>query len=564
MNEKTCKICLDLIEKSNCKIICKNCKSNFHVNCLIETFNYSIYKDFLCPNCKYLLNIERFSRYISKRNFNLVIINVYDKYYKEFLNKKNIYILKFMKIKSLLDNFTDIYLFIELYNNLKHFFEKYKDLYLNGEDVFKNYEINNVNEEKLKICTIYPNKYSTDINQIEAFKEIINMAKKGIYIYNSSIKLSFKEINLIRDLYDCLLSQEIINDLNEENLKIFNELSKNKSDKLNNQFNKFMKLIPKNDENILPINKCKCSGSILNLNNELICQKCYLKYCNFCWKKLKPNHLCKKDDLENVKLILSSTVACPNCGIRIEKESGCDEMFCTNCHIGFNWKTLKIITYNFENPHRDQWLINNSSKDHKEFSLINSIISSSPLIELELKYSYILKNISSKWNNLNELFKSIGNEYNLNIKNKIENLELKMMFNILDNYYNKSNIDRKIVIFRKKYYYYINLKEINCKFLILLTNIFYNLIFDDIYFENKNYRKTNDLNILKGLIKYIKNIKLLYFNHISNDTSNFIKNDIIDAINNFCKSLIGYYNILIDPEIYNSIEKINNQLIKID
>ncbi len=43
---------------------------------------------------------------------------------------------------------------------------------------------------------------------------------------------------------------------------------------------------------------------------------------------------------------------CPNCGVFIVRISGCDTMFCTNCGVGFHWKTLQIYTKGIVyNPH---------------------------------------------------------------------------------------------------------------------------------------------------------------------------------------------------------------------
>ena len=67
-------------------------------------------------------------------------------------------------------------------------------------------------------------------------------------------------------------------------------------------------------------------------------------------------HECNKADLETAELIRSSCKPCPKCGEAIEKQSGCDMMFCTSCHTPFSWRTMEIITRgNIHNPHYFEW-----------------------------------------------------------------------------------------------------------------------------------------------------------------------------------------------------------------
>jgi hypothetical protein len=67
------------------------------------------------------------------------------------------------------------------------------------------------------------------------------------------------------------------------------------------------------------------------------------------------DHVCNPDTVATAKLLGNDTKSCPTCGAGIHKLEGCDQMFCTMCHTGFNWKTGRIET-NIHNPHYYEWL----------------------------------------------------------------------------------------------------------------------------------------------------------------------------------------------------------------
>lgn len=65
-------------------------------------------------------------------------------------------------------------------------------------------------------------------------------------------------------------------------------------------------------------------------------------------------HTCNKDDLETAKLLDSDTKPCPKCATGIYKIEGCDQMWCTQCHTAFSWRTGRIETH-IHNPHYYEW-----------------------------------------------------------------------------------------------------------------------------------------------------------------------------------------------------------------
>ena len=96
------------------------------------------------------------------------------------------------------------------------------------------------------------------------------------------------------------------------------------------------------------------------LSSAWKCGLCDNYTCKDCFiirgKVQDAHHECNKEDLETANLIRSSCKSCPKCGEAIEKQSGCDMMFCTSCHTPFSWKTMEIITRGaIHNPHYFEW-----------------------------------------------------------------------------------------------------------------------------------------------------------------------------------------------------------------
>lgn len=108
----------------------------------------------------------------------------------------------------------------------------------------------------------------------------------------------------------------------------------------------------------------KCPSKTCNgfLSTRWICGLCDCRVCNKCHEIKKMNndeekeHVCKKENLETVKMLDSETKTCPKCAASIFKIEGCDQMFCIQCHTPFSWNTGKaIISGPIHNPHYFEW-----------------------------------------------------------------------------------------------------------------------------------------------------------------------------------------------------------------
>jgi hypothetical protein len=71
-------------------------------------------------------------------------------------------------------------------------------------------------------------------------------------------------------------------------------------------------------------------------------------------------HECNPDMLATARLLASDTKPCPKCRTGIFKINGCDQMWCTQCHTAFNWRTGRIEN-NVHNPHYFEWLRRNGN-----------------------------------------------------------------------------------------------------------------------------------------------------------------------------------------------------------
>lgn len=73
------------------------------------------------------------------------------------------------------------------------------------------------------------------------------------------------------------------------------------------------------------------------------------------------DHTCNPDNVATARLLASDTKPCPNCRTGIFKIDGCDQMWCTQCHTAFNWRTGRIEDV-VHNPHYFEWLRRNGGE----------------------------------------------------------------------------------------------------------------------------------------------------------------------------------------------------------
>lgn len=153
--------------------------------------------------------------------------------------------------------------------------------------------------------------------------------------------------------YEESLIKEIDIKIKEFN-KQLNELKIQKNEKFKNIYKLKNSLDPQGRKKfIMPCPHDGCRGF---LSQQYKCEICNLFTCPTCHEVIGYNktdpHQCNPTSVQSAELIKKDTKPCPNCGIRIFKISGCDQMWCTECEVTFSWNKGSILTnVQVHNPH---------------------------------------------------------------------------------------------------------------------------------------------------------------------------------------------------------------------
>ena len=108
------------------------------------------------------------------------------------------------------------------------------------------------------------------------------------------------------------------------------------------------------------------------LDSEWTCSLCKVDVCSKCHEitgsVLSSQHVCNPDNVATAALLSKDTRPCPKCATGIYKIDGCDQMWCTQCHTGFSWRTGLVET-RVHNPHFFQWVREQREKGNYETDL---------------------------------------------------------------------------------------------------------------------------------------------------------------------------------------------------
>ena len=106
-----------------------------------------------------------------------------------------------------------------------------------------------------------------------------------------------------------------------------------------------------------PVSDCKGFLSTVwkcGLCDNWACPECH----EVKGKEKDAEHTCDPNNLATAKLLAKDSRNCPKCAASIFKIDGCDQMWCTQCHTAFSWRSGRIETHVIHNPHYYEYMRN--------------------------------------------------------------------------------------------------------------------------------------------------------------------------------------------------------------
>jgi len=180
------------------------------------------------------------------------------------------------------------------------------------------------NHKKELLFEIEKSKIPATMPRVEAYKEITEVEKHQVAIDKR-----------IREL------KVMITEAKQEKNICYHKIYQLR----NKPFSK-----PKEFKHHCPVDDCKGF-----LSKQWKCAVCSTWACSKChqiigYHKDDP-HVCKQSDIDSVEAIKKTTKPCPTCSVPIQKSVGCNQMWCTQCQVAFDWRTGEIQNGVIHNPH---------------------------------------------------------------------------------------------------------------------------------------------------------------------------------------------------------------------
>lgn len=295
----TIPLCVTCWDETNRPIKCRSCQTIICENCLIQ--NMSVNKLFpACVKCQ----------------------NIFDEIFlREVLPATKItFLRKFIRAVLLDREKSKFPSDMDIIQRAQEYEDELKALEKNS-DHKELFQISLIATEELANCMRICKNLSADSNTT-AYQLAFDNYEAAIKFRNEAYRAS----STAREVYNQKLSE-----------------FKQKSHKLE-----------KSTTDIIPCGFNDCQGF---LSKRWKCLLCFTKKCPKCHEFKTKGHQCDKETVASVKLYMQDTKACPKCGFRIGRVSGCDHMWCEVCKTSFDYEKGTIAAY-FSNPHFIEYMMN--------------------------------------------------------------------------------------------------------------------------------------------------------------------------------------------------------------
>lgn len=317
----------------------------------------------------------------------------------------------------------------------------------------KKYLLSNMNDPCCMNCKHEWNREFIDLHLSKNFRikdykshrENILFEREKLFFQDTLqlMDINSEQINLCRDEIKKFSNQrkELQKKLSEINNSIFTV--RNNLNLLENNPTRVIKDLSHIERKQF-IKKCSqndCKGYI---NHKGTCGLCKTLICMQCYEIKNENHTCLQENIDSVAQIKKDTKACPKCSVLIYKIDGCRQMWCTQCHTAFDWKTGNVINGRIHNPHYYEWnknnnIINNNECNMDELPSLGRLRLHYQNINIDILLKKRLFEIHRSINHLQDIEMNRLDENNINNQNDLFNRNLDSRVNYL-----KSNINENV------------------------------------------------------------------------------------------------------------------------
>ncbi len=112
------------------------------------------------------------------------------------------------------------------------------------------------------------------------------------------------------------------------------------------------------------VRACPADGCRGFLSTAWKCGLCDAKVCSKCHEikgENEDDHMCDPNNVATAEMLSRDSKTCPQCAAMIFKIAGCDQMYCTQCHTAFSWRTGRVEQGVIHNPHYYEYMRRNGT-----------------------------------------------------------------------------------------------------------------------------------------------------------------------------------------------------------